>query len=355
VIARNSSFVYKGQAVDIKKVSRELGARYVVEGSVRKAGDRVRVSAQLIDASSGGHVWAERYDRQMDDIFALQDEITQSIVASMHPQMERFERDKASHLEPQNLDAWECVMRGYWHRDKWSKEENKKAQSFFERATELDPQCAEAFRGLALMHANAVWFQWSDSEAQSIAEMTCAAQRSVELDPSNAGAQHALSVAFMFAGRLDEGIAAAERSVKLNPSDCEGRCSLGIGLACSGRPDEGLTQIAEAIRLSPCDHQMFLYAGWAALAHFAAGRYESAVEWAKTSLRDNPKHVSSWRFLAASYAHLGRVAEARSALDEALRLAPGLSLTSLKFILPSVFPAFAEAVIDGLRKAGLKE
>jgi adenylate cyclase len=355
VIARNSSFTYKGKSVNVKQVSRELGARYVVEGSVRRAEDRVRVSAQLIDASTGGHVWAERYDREMRDIFALQDEITEAIIASMYRHVERFERDKLAHRAPQNLDAWECVMRGYWHLMKRTKEENAEARSFFERAIELDPQSSDAFAGLSITYGSPLLFQWTQSPTEFLADMNHAAQRSVELDPNNPDAQQALCGSYALTGKIKEAIAAGERAVELNPSDCMTRCLLGFVLSVTGRQEEALTMIEQGIRLSPRDPALFMWSGWAAFAHFMAGRYEAAIEWAKKSIRDSAEHSTPWRVLAASYVQLGQMDEAREAAREAVRVNPEFSPGSLRALWSGGEPELIDRYLNGLRKAGLKE
>jgi adenylate cyclase len=355
VIARNSSFVYKGKAVDVKQVSRDLGVRYVVEGSVRKVADRVRISAQLIDATTGAHIWAERYDRELRDIFTVQDEITEVIVGSVAPELERSERDRAGRKEPQSLDAWDNLQRGWWHHWQLTEDDNREAQSSFRRAIELEPHSSDAFSGLATAHWAAVAFRWSDSLAQSVAEMNRAARRSVELDSSNAFGQLTLSGAYGFTGQLDEAIAAAERAVDLNPSLSPAWAFLAAGLAIAARPDEALANAEKGIRLSPSGPMIFLSFWAAAAAEFSGRRYEEAVEWARRAVRSNPKWLFGWTILAASYAQLGRADEARRAGEELSRLAPALSIAAMMQTLGAADPDYRDRVIDGLRKAGLKE
>jgi TolB-like protein len=355
VIARNSSFVYKGRAVDVKQVSRELGARYVVEGSVRKGGERVRISAQLIDASSGAHVWAETYDRELRDVFALQDEISQAIVFSMRPELRRAEVERAVRKRPENLDAYESQLRGQWHFWKFTREHNATARSFFARAAELDPHYVEPHGWVADTHFMDVTFEWSESRSRSIAALEGAARDCVELDAGWAGCQLSLGFAYNVTGRRDEQIAAFQRAVRLDPSLGVAHGWLGMALALAGRPEEAIDSLEQALRLSPRDpaKELFLFA--TAVAHFAAGRYTESVEWAQRMLRHDPRAELAYRTLAASYAQLGRLDEARSALDEALRLEPDLSLRKVRHQNPTTDPEFLARWLDGLRKAGLKE
>jgi adenylate cyclase len=355
VIARNSSFVYKGKAVDVKKVSQELGTRYVVEGSVRKAGDRVRISAQLIDASTGGHVWAERYDRELREVFALQDEITEAIVASMWPELRRFERDRAARKEPQDLDAWDRVQRGFWHFYQSTRQDNRKARSLFESAAELDPHLSTAFSGLAWTHTADIINQWTDSPTQAAGKLLDAAQRSVALDERDSDGQVTLGGAYALTGQQDKAIAALELAVQLNPSSAFAHTNLGLILARGGRPDDAIASHEKAMRLSPQDPMMWTFLFGIAMAHFVAGRYEEAVKWAQRSTQRRADFVLPYRFLAASYAHLGRLDEARTALQEVLRLTPEFSLGSLQTIMLGADSDFVTRMTEGLRKAGLKE
>jgi adenylate cyclase len=355
VIARNSSFVYKGKSVDVKQVSRDLGVRYVVEGSVRKVGDRVRVSAQLIDASTGAHIWAERYDRDLQDIFAVQDEITEVVVGCVAPELERSERDRAARKEPQSLDAWDSFQRGWWHLWKFTKDDNGKATSLFQRAIELEPDFSDALSGLAVSHAQDLVHQWSDSPAQTLAELTRAARRSAELDTSNALGQVALSFVHYFAGQREESIAAAERAIDLNPSLSFAYAFHGFLLALASRPDEALVNAERALRLSPRGPMMFTSFWAAGAAQFSAQRYEEAVEWARRAVRANPKAFFPRGYLVAGYAQLGRFDDARRARRELLQLAPSFSISLVRQNLALADSDFVERFIDGLRKAGLKE
>ena len=252
VIARNSTFTYKGRAIDVKTVGRELGVRYVLEGSVRKAANRVRVTAQLIEAATGGHLWAERYDRDLTDIFAVQDEITASVSAAILPTMERSERERASRKPPDNLDAWECYHRGLWHFAKFEAAENALALSFFERAIELDPGFAVAHAAIAVACLNeAALFRPRDGRQNAILRANEHARRSVALDPTEAIGHAALGFALMLLGRHDEAMAEADLAVSLDPNSVWAHGYQGCARTFGGRPRDAIEPLKTAIRLSP--------------------------------------------------------------------------------------------------------
>jgi len=355
VIARNSSFTYKGQAVDVQKAGRELGARYVVEGSVRRAGDRVRISAQLIDATTGHHVWAERYDRELQDIFAVQDEITESIVGSIAPELVRTEQARAARRDPRDLGAYDLAMRGIWHIRKGSKDHNATARSFFEQAIELDPSNVEAWVGLAGTHYLDVLFQWTASPAKSLEELERAARACMSLDSQYWWCSLQLSRVYHLRAQPKEQMAALERAVSLNPSSDTAHGFLGHALSVGGRPDEAIAHLEKALRLDPTSPSKWLWFDGMSWAHFHAGRYQAAIDWAERSLQINLEDELAYRTLAASYAQLGRLDEAQAALEEELRLEPDLSLEKVRGQLRTSDPDFLERWLDGLRKAGLKE
>jgi adenylate cyclase len=355
VIARNSSFVYKGQAVDVRKVSRELGVRYVVEGSVRKSGDRIRVTAQLIDATTGHHVWAERYDRELRDIFVLQDEITEAIVASMNPELRQFETERVARRDPQSLDAWDCAQRGWWQMFQPGGGRNAKARSLYEQAIELDPRSVWAYYGLAMTHYNDVIDLTTDSRDRSITEMVRAARRCVELDDKDPLGHVALGAAYSLTGQRHEMIAALQLAIELNPSLSTAYYWLGVLLAWGGRSDEAIENLDKAMRLNPKDPMVWITFHGVAMAHFAAERYEEAVDWAERSLHRRPKGGVAATILAASLAHLGRVEEARRIVTSSYGGRRLPSLSAVERNLAFAAPAVAERYLDGLRKAGLKE
>jgi adenylate cyclase len=352
VIARNSSFVYKGTSVDVKRAGRELGARYVVEGSVRKAGDRVRITAQLIDATSGHHLWAQHYDRELRDIFAVQDEIIDTIVASLELKLGRVERERAILKAPRNLDAWDLLQRGWWHLFQGTREDLLKAQSLFHEAEELDPHCSLAFSGLAISHLYQVGYQWSKTPGQSLADSLRAAEKSVALGEDEPMAHFALGLASANTGQYERAVAAFERVIELNPSSAAGNWGLGSALAYLGRPDEGVRLIEKALRLSPHDPVMHEFLFDLGVAHFLAARYEEAIRCENRSLQARPDQPGAYRVLAASYGHLGRSREARTALDAMFRLAPDFSVETLRVHVPS---EVVERYLEGWRKAGLPD
>jgi TolB-like protein/Flp pilus assembly protein TadD len=355
VIARNSSFTYKGKAVDVKQVSGELGVGYVVEGSVRKAGDRVRISAQLIDATTGAHVWAETYDREIRDIFALQDEISEAIVAAMHPELRRSDQERAARSNPQNLSAWDAAQRGWWHLRLFTKDDIAEGRSLFQRAIEIDPQFAQAFAGLAFTHMIDIDHQWSNAAEQSNAKLYRAARRAVELDSEDALVQLALGTALMRRGEQEEALSAFRLATQLNPFMVDAYRLLGQYLAQSGKPEEAIANLEKAMWLSPHDPWGFECFAGMAMAHVAAGRYEDAVDWARRLRRRKPDFPLTYLILAGSYVWLERIDEARSALEEALRLNPGYSLSGIRVALAGASVDFRERTIDALRKAGLPE
>jgi adenylate cyclase len=355
VIARNSSFVYKGKAIDVKRVSHELGVRYVVEGSVRKAGNRVRVSAQLIDAPAGSHVWAERYDRELQDIFALQDEITEAVVASIFPEVGRAEMERAVRKEPGSLDAWDCVLRGSWHLEKFTREDNVEAQSLFGRAVALDPSSASAFAGLAVTHLSEATYGWTDSPERSIEEANRLVRKSLELDSREPRGTLAMAHCLGVGGQRDQMIAVLQRLIELNPNSASSYGQLGFVLSYAGRPDDAITNLERAMRLSPRDHSMHMWLVGMGWAHFAMGRYEAAASWLERCRQTRPDYHLAHRALAATYAQLGRLEEARRALQEDLRLVAEESVSVIMAQIPYADPAFLEKYLAALRKAGLKE
>jgi adenylate cyclase len=355
VIARNSSFTYKGKAVDVKQVGRELGVRYVVEGSVRKAGDRVRVTAQLIDAATGGHVWAETYDRHLRDIFEIQDEITEAIVGSMGHALLLSEGKRAIQKEPRNLDAYDYRMQGLWHGFKLTREDNRKSQTCFEKAIELDPEYAEAFANLAFSHYMDNLRQWTDSPARSLGEQFRNAEKCIELDNTNPRGHHALAWACSLSGQRDRALTAARLAVELQPSFAEGHLALGLFLIMTGRHDEGIAHQERALRLSPRSVLTSYAIHCTSLGHFGAGRYEESVECEHRAQQLAPDYWISLGTLTASCAHLGRMEEARSTLQKMLRSNPEYSEDAFRMIYSIADVDFVERWLGGIRKAGLEE
>jgi adenylate cyclase len=356
VIARNSTFTYKGQAIEVRQVSHELGVRYVLEGSIRKSGDRVRISAQLIDATTGQNVWAERYDREVEDIFELQDEMTQTIVAAVEPELGAFERDRALRTPPQSLDAWKTYQRGLWHLWSFTERDNTEALRLLRRARELDPNFAAAYAYEGYSHFLNVILGYTNTPGESLKAALAAAKKAATLDDKEPAAYLTLGRVHMMQGEHDTSIAELEVSLKLNPSFAPAYFALGFALALAGRFEEALGALANAIRFNPRDPLMWAIKAINSLTYTLLHQYEAAAEWARQSIRE-PRAVGYWPYavLASALGNLGQIEEARSAVDEALRLKPDLSLSYLEKTLPTKQPGGLQPYLDGLRKAGLRE
>jgi TolB-like protein len=355
VIARNSTFTYKGAAVDARQVARELGVRYVLEGSVRKAGSRVRITAQLVDAATGNHVWAERYDRELEDIFAVQDEITQNIAAAIGPELVSAEIQRARRKNPSSLDAWDCTMRATWHFARVTREDMEEARRLALRAIELDPGAGPAFSVLAITHVRDAVNGWSESPPQSILEAYEAARKAVALDDRDANAHRALGLANLFLRRFEDAFSSLETAIDLDPNNAAAHGALAGVLALAGRRDEAVERVATAMRLSPRDPFKYLWLLWRGKAEFAAEHHDEAAEWARKSLQINPDFPGGHRLLASIYGQTGRIDEARAALDQYLRLVPGQTVETLRTQVPFKRPEDMERYLDGLRKAGMPE
>ena len=354
VIARNSTFTYKGKPVNVKQVAQDLGVQYVLEGSVRKAGKRVRITAQLIDASTGHHVWAERYDRDLEDIFEMQDEITKNIVASVGPEFFSAEMQRAHRKEVRSLDAWDYVMRASSHHSRYTRKGAAEAKHLLRKAIELDPMSAEAFCLLAFTHLMQMQFGWSGPTVESVQEAAKAAQSAVAVDDRDAWAHTALGLVDMFSRRYDNAIRRLERAIDLNPNLANAYGGLGQALALAGEYDAAVTQINKAVRLSPHDPFMVYWFGYLGLAAFAAERYEDACEWGLKVVQEKPRFPGGHRLLASSYGQLGRMKEAAIELKELLLLMPGMTSDDVRRQVPFKKPRDMERYIDGLHKAGLK-
>src|SRR5712692_3369030 len=356
VISRNTAFTYKGKAVKLPEVSRELGVRYVVEGSVRKAGDQIRITAQLIDATQDQHLWSERYDRPLTEIFALQDEIRQKIVTALKVKLtpdehERFQRAPTSNLEAYDfyLRGRESLLRALYER---KKEANEQARQMFEKAIELDPKYAGVYAGLGQTYWLDWLYVWNTDRAQSLDRAFELGQRAVALDDSLSLPHQVLSQAYLWKKQHDQAIAEAERAIALNPNDADAYVTLGSILPFAGRPEEGIELTEKAMRLNPRYPPLYLQT--LGFAYREAGRCEEALAPLKKVLTLNPNLAPAHWNLAICYAELGRLEEARAEVAEALRLNPNASLEVMRQNTPYKNPADLERFLDGLRKAGLK-
>src|SRR5262249_50114574 len=277
VIARNSTFTYKGQTVDIKKVGAELGALYVLEGSVRKSGYRVRVTAQLIRADTNHHILAERYDRDLTDLFELQDEIATAIAGAIQPELLKFERERIAERPQHSEDAYELYQRGMFHHYRQNKEDNAEAQEFFRRALTVDPNYPQATAAMSIALCSAAMRRWSEIDDAGFEEALNLAERAVTLDPRYPNARFALGLVCMWTSRSERAIAEFEEAVKLNPSFAAAHVLLGQMYLYTGRPEEAIEQAEHGIRLSPHDPRLFLWLPALAGAHYLLGHYEEAV------------------------------------------------------------------------------
>jgi len=358
VIARNSTFTYKGQAVEVTQVARELGVRYVIEGSVRKAGNRVRISAQLIDATTGHHVWAERYDRDLADIFELQDEMTQTIAGAVEPELSAAERERAVRKPPESLDAWETYQRGLWHLWSFTKDDSAEAQRLLRRAQELDPGFATAYAFESYSHYLDAILGFAEAAGESLAAALAAAKKALASDDKDPVAYFALGRVYMMHGQHDASVAELRTAISLNPSFAMAYHGLGSALTLSGQLEEAAEALDQALRLSPRDPVSWGTLCWRSLTCSLLQQYEAAAEWARRAAHE-PRAAKggywSYAVLASALGNLGHIEEAREAVDEALRRMPDLSLGYLKNTLPTKQPDGLAPYLDGLRKAGLPE
>ncbi len=353
VIARNSSFGYKGHAVDVTRVSRELGVRYILEGSVRKVGNRVRITAQLIDAAHGTHIWAEKYDRELTDVFAVQDEITRNIVATVAPELLEAEMQRARVKNPQILDAWECAMRAQWHLARLTREDNATALRFAVKATELNPEGTLGHNIAAFAHIYDAVYGWSASLPESILDANTSARQAVTLDPRDAVSQTALAATELFMSRHDDAITRLRLAIGLNPNFTWAHGNLGMALAYAGKGEDGMASLNDALRLSPRDQFNFLWLYLLGFAAFIAERYQEALEFTTQSIRENASLPGVHRVRAACLSQLGRIEEARSAIADFRRLAPGATIDALKRQMPFKRPEDLQRYIELLQRAGM--
>jgi len=352
IIARNTTFTYKGGNVDVKRIAHELGVRYVLEGSVRRAGDRIRVTAQLIDGTTGGHVWSERYDGRLADVFDLQDEITRNVVASIQTQVHLTASEPARRSKRPDLTVWELTMRGWQLLYDFSPESFTTAKTLLEEAITHDPDSAEAHLVLALIHYHDAIMGFVTDHRASLTTARELALRATRLDDQNEYAHWTLGIIYMVIARHEEGITALERAVELNPNCSVAYGSLGTALSLVGRIDESIANQEIAIRSNPRDPSIFFRFTGIALAHYLAGRYDTAIEWASKAVHRMPKWYLGHFLLAASLMRANRLAEAKAAVDRCREALPDASVAQLD-ILPLKDATEMERLSDSLRAAGL--
>jgi adenylate cyclase len=354
VIARNSCFTYKARAVDVKQVGRELGVRYVLEGSVRKAGNRIRVTAQLVEAETSKHVWAERYDRDLADIFALQDEITEAVTIAIAPAIADAEQQRAMRKPPSNLDSWAAYQRGLWHSSKATAEDNALAQRFFQQAIDLDPTFSGAYVGLAIAQAQAADFQ-TRGRAETMSSTEVLARQAVALDGADAEARSLLANTLWCRGDYEGALAEAERAMAMTPNLAFAHHMFGTALIFSGRPKEGLPALERSIRLDPRHPRSEVRLNQMALGLYFSRDYAGTVEVAKRAIRSYPNFPNYYRWLAAALGQIGRIEEAKEALQKAMDIVPASFQSSVRDRVPWMRPEDHAHMLEGLRKAGWRE
>ena len=353
VIARNSCFTYKGRVVDVKQVGRELGVRYVLEGSLRKSGNRIRVTAQLVEAETGNHIWAERYDRDLLDIFALQDEITEAVTIAVTPAIHDAELRRALRKPIGNLDAWTAYQRGLWHFSKVTLDDNILAQDFFQQAIDIDPTFAGGYTGLALAHHQVVadLRARTPNEAHSSAESL--ARRAIALDPADAEAHAALArVRLVSRGDYGGALTEAEQALALSPNLASAHRTLAQTLIFSGQPQEGLVALERSNRLDPRNRMLPGRLNLLTMGLYFSGKYEAAAEAATQAVRSHPEYPLPHRWLAAALGQLGRTAEAKEALERAIEVSPDSFDMYVRERVPWHRPEDYAHMLEGLRKAG---
>jgi TolB-like protein/cytochrome c-type biogenesis protein CcmH/NrfG len=358
VIARNTAFTFKDKSVDVKQIGRELGVRYVLEGSIRKAGQRVRVNAQLIDAETGGHLWADRFDRDIADLLALQDSITIELARVLGLKLVEAESRRSQHkLSPDAFDL-ELQARAVWNRG-WSRENMAAANRLYEQTLELDPNSVPAMTSLATGLAFSIVSLWTQTPDADLDRAEALAARALVLDPHNAACRYAMGVVHRMRRRFDDAIAELEASIRLNPNVHLTYSTLGITKVLAGRGEEALSHFADAIRLSPRDPLLFIGyfgIGW---AEFLRANDAQAIDMLRKALALNPGYSPAHQFLTAAYAMQNRPAEAREALAAYLRTNPTANtMALLRAHAQSVHPVYLaqrERLYEGMRRAGLPE
>lgn len=354
VIARNSTFGYKGKSPDVRQVARELGVRYVLEGSVRKAGTRLRITVQLIDAMTGNHIWAERYDREVADVFFVQDEIAHSVASAIEPQLYAAENLRIQSTPPQSLDAWGCVIRALWHIGRLNREDNELARSLLDRAIALSSRYSKAHSLRAFAELRA----FASGGTDLVTSLSVARQHALlalELDDQDAWAYFATGAVEFWRGQYQEAIAAYQRAIDLNPNFALAHGLLGESLAWDCQSDAALAAVGRAMRMSPRDPFNAMHLLAAGIAHFSAKRYFEAIECERRALQERPRLVAALRMLAVCYAEVGKTDEGRAAISEVMHLEPDISMRKLSVRRGYSRQTDQERYVAALRRAGIPE
>ena len=357
VIARNSSFAYKGKAIDVKQVARELGVRYVLEGSVRKAGNRVRITGQLIDTTTGAHIWADRFDGALDDIFELQDQVASSVVGAIEPKLRQSEIERASRKPTANLTAYDLYLRALAHYYRYTDQDHAEAVALLQQASAIDrlygPPAA-LIGWCYLIQRIQGWGTVSDDDVAAALRLARQALEVARDDPDTMVA--AAFTLFYGGGETALAEAVLDRALMLNPNSALGWMVRGFIYAVGrNQPEPAIEALERALRLSPFDPLGFINATWLAHAHLAARRFETAIEWADTALHKQPRNIVAVRAKIIALAYLGRLDEARAELGRMLALYPGLTIAAFRPTTAAFDPEFVEFAFAGLRMAGLPE
>ncbi len=353
VIARNSTFTYKGRAVDVKQVGRELGVRYVLEGSVRKSGNRIRVTAQLVEAATGNHVWAERYDRDLADIFAVQDEITERVVAAIEPELYAAEQVRSQGKPPDSLDAWECVIRALSCIGQGTRDGITHAEALCRRAIAITP-------GYGRAHSLLAWALlrrtlWLGNLRTVVPEVSTEMQTALGIDDRDPWAHFAQGMLQRRLRHPGESARSLRRAMELNPNFALAHALLALSLAFQRAHEEAVDSAEHALRLSPRDRPVAVYASMAMMnVHFTAGRYLESAAWARNAIEKSPGYIGGHSFLTAALAMEGDLTAAAEARETLLRLQPEFSLAWVNENQP-LTGEMAERLHEGLRKAGVPE
>jgi adenylate cyclase len=353
VIARNSSFTYKGRAVSVAQVGRELGVQYVLEGSVRKSGNRVRITAQLVEAASGKHIWADRFDNELIDVFEVQDAVTRNVAAAIEPALARTEIQQARAKSLDNLPAWDHHLRGLWHFHQFTKHDAVHAIRHFNEAIRLNPDLVDAHVGLARTHFSRAVYLVSDASGDDVGVTLKEARQALALDDENIYGYYILSLASAHVDRIDDALWAARRATELNGNFAQGYFALAVASCFAGAPEEALAAIDVALRLSPNDSQKNAWLAQRASALYLLGRYPEAIENATESRRIRWFHTAV-RVMAAAHAQLGELEQARSAVSELVQSERGdKTIEDVK--RPFRRKVDRDHYEEGLRKAGLPD
>jgi adenylate cyclase len=352
VIARTSSFKYKGKEIDVRTVGRELGVRYVLEGSVRKAEDTVRITAQLIDAQSGNHLWAERYDRDLKDIFEIQDEVTLKVITALQVKLSEGEEISIYAKGTKNLEAYLRFLEGRQHITQGNREGNAHAKRFLREAITLDAEYPAAYAFLAMTHLRDIVLMVTNSPKKSLAKAIELAKKAIELDETLAYAHALLGYLLTMRRQHEKGVAQAEQAIALNPNSASAYHWYGLTLNYAGHHEEAIKAYRKALRLNPFPPTRFYYC--LAVAYRDAKRYEEAIAASKKALELAPNALFAHTCLASCYALMGRQEDAHAEIEEALRIDPTLSLARLEKMIMYKYDSDREFLIESLRKAGLK-